>query len=132
MRHLLQPEMLPLAADLPVITAMTAAATDSYSLIGRACGPGSLVETGVVAARASMIPTMASEMAVLRRRLGPSIALTNWHSTQEAIMAKDHGNSVKNDRKYEALRDKGYSKERSAKIANSGKKSSRKGGKHSH
>jgi len=47
-------------------------------------------------------------------------------------MAKDHGNSVKNDRKYEALRDKGYSKERSAKIANSGKKSSRKGGKHSH
>jgi hypothetical protein len=48
------------------------------------------------------------------------------------IMAKNHGNSVKNDKKYEALRDKGYSKERSAKIANSGKSSSRKGGKHSH
>jgi hypothetical protein len=47
-------------------------------------------------------------------------------------MAKNHGSSVKNDRKYEALREKGYSKERSAKIANSGKKSSRKGGKHSH
>lgn len=47
-------------------------------------------------------------------------------------MAKNHGNSVKNDKKYEALRDKGYSKERSAKIANSGKSSSRKGGKHSH
>ena len=47
-------------------------------------------------------------------------------------MAKNHGSSVKNDRKYEALRDKGYSKERAAKIANSGKNSSRKGGKHSH
>jgi hypothetical protein len=53
-------------------------------------------------------------------------------NAQEATMAKNHGSSVKNDRKYEALRDKGYSKERSAKIANSGKKSSRKGGKHSH
>lgn len=47
-------------------------------------------------------------------------------------MAKNHGNSVKKNRKYEDLRDKGYMKERSAKIANSGKKSSRKGGKHSH
>ena len=47
-------------------------------------------------------------------------------------MAKNHGNSVKNDRIYEALRDKGYSKERSAKIPNSGKKSSRKGGMRSH
>ena len=47
-------------------------------------------------------------------------------------MEKNHGNNVKNDKKYEALRDKGYSKERSARIANSGKSSSRKGGKHSH
>lgn len=47
-------------------------------------------------------------------------------------MAKDHGSSVKDDKKYEALRDKGYSKERSAKIANSGKEGSRKGGKNSH
>jgi hypothetical protein len=47
-------------------------------------------------------------------------------------MAKKHGHGVKNDKKYEALRDKGYSKERAAKIANSGKSSSRKGGKHSH
>jgi hypothetical protein len=47
-------------------------------------------------------------------------------------MAKTHGNSIKNDKNYEALRDKGYSTERSAKIANSGKSSSRKGGKHSH
>jgi hypothetical protein len=50
----------------------------------------------------------------------------------EEMMASKHGSSVKNDKKYEALRDKGYSKERSAKIANSGKESSRKGGKHSH
>ena len=47
-------------------------------------------------------------------------------------MAKKHGNSVKNDKKYEGLRDKGYSKERAAKIANSGKSGSRKGGRHSH
>lgn len=47
-------------------------------------------------------------------------------------MAKDHGKQIKNDKKYEALKDKGYSKERAAKIANSGKEGSRKGGKHSH
>jgi hypothetical protein len=47
-------------------------------------------------------------------------------------MAESRGSGVKNDRKHEALRDRGYSKERSAKIANSGKESSRKAGKHSH
>ena len=47
-------------------------------------------------------------------------------------MAKNHGNQIKNDKKYEALKEKGYSKERAAKIANSGKKGSSKGGKHSH
>jgi len=46
-------------------------------------------------------------------------------------MAKDHGNSVKNDKQYEGLRDDGMSKERAAKIANSSGSSSR-GGKHSH
>jgi hypothetical protein len=46
-------------------------------------------------------------------------------------MAKDHGSSVKDDSKYEALRGKGYSKERAAKIANTGKTGSRKGGKRS-
>lgn len=46
-------------------------------------------------------------------------------------MTKDHGSSVKDDKKYEALKEKGYSKERAAKIANSGKSGSRKGGKHS-
>lgn len=46
-------------------------------------------------------------------------------------MAKDHGKSIKDDDKYEALKDKGYSKERAAKIANSGKSGSKKGGKNS-
>ena len=44
-------------------------------------------------------------------------------------MAK-HGN-VKSDRKYEALRRKGMSKSRAARITNSGRKGSRKGGKRS-
>ena len=39
------------------------------------------------------------------------------------------GNSVKNKSKYRALKRKGMSKTRAAKIANSGKASSRKGGK---
>jgi hypothetical protein len=34
-------------------------------------------------------------------------------------MAKDHGPSIKNDKQYEGLRDKGMSKQRAAKIANS-------------
>ena len=44
---------------------------------------------------------------------------------------KDHGSSVKNDKQYEGLRDKGMSKERAAKIANTPNASS-KGGKNSH
>jgi hypothetical protein len=51
---------------------------------------------------------------------------------REDHMAKNHGSQIKDDKKYEGLRRKGYSKERAAKIANSGKKGSRKGGKHSH
>lgn len=34
-------------------------------------------------------------------------------------MGKDHGPSIKDDDQYEALRDKGYSKEKAARIANS-------------
>jgi len=41
-----------------------------------------------------------------------------------------HGN-VKSDKKYEALRRKGMSKQRAARITNAGK-GSRKGGKRSH
>ncbi len=44
-------------------------------------------------------------------------------------MAKDHGSSVKDDEKYEALRRKGESKEKAARIANAGKSASTKGGK---
>lgn len=43
---------------------------------------------------------------------------------------KDHPH-VKNDDQYEALRDKGMSKERAAKISNS-PDASKKGGEHSH
>ena len=42
------------------------------------------------------------------------------------------GKSVKDKDKYKALKRKGMSKTRAAKIANSGKSGSRKGGKHSH
>ena len=47
-------------------------------------------------------------------------------------MAKDHGSSVKDDKTYEKLRDKGESKQKAARIANSkagGGSPSKKGGK---
>lgn len=43
-------------------------------------------------------------------------------------MAKDHGPSVKDDKQYEGLREKGMSKSRAAAIANT-PDASRKGGK---
>lgn len=43
-------------------------------------------------------------------------------------MAKDHGNSIKDDRKYEALRSQGMSKEKAARIANT-PDAGKKGGK---
>ena len=39
-------------------------------------------------------------------------------------MAKNHGSQVKDDRQYEALRREGASKEKAARIANSGSRSS--------
>jgi hypothetical protein len=42
-------------------------------------------------------------------------------------MAKDHGPSVKNDKQYEALREKGMSKSRAAAIANAPDSSSHGG-----
>jgi hypothetical protein len=46
-------------------------------------------------------------------------------------MAKNHGPTVKNDKQYEKLREKGASKQKAARIANSDtKETSRKGGKH--
>ena len=46
-------------------------------------------------------------------------------------MAKDHGSQIKDDEQYEALRREGASKEKAARIANAGSRSStgRKGGK---
>lgn len=45
-------------------------------------------------------------------------------------MTKDHGSQIKDDKQYEALRDQGYSKEKSARIANSNShETGRKGGK---
>ncbi len=44
-------------------------------------------------------------------------------------MAKDDGRSVKDDEKYEALRRRGESKEKAARIANAGRSASKKGGK---
>lgn len=45
-------------------------------------------------------------------------------------MAKNHGPTVKNDKQYEALRDKGASKQKAARIANADTESeSKKGGK---
>lgn len=43
-------------------------------------------------------------------------------------MAKDHGPQIKDDEKYEDLRDEGMSKEKAARIANT-KNASKKGGK---
>ncbi len=43
----------------------------------------------------------------------------------------DHGPSIKDDEQYEALRDEGMSKEKAARIANSGKEALEKGGRHS-
>jgi hypothetical protein len=43
-------------------------------------------------------------------------------------MAKDHGSSVKDDRQYEALRKRGASKEKAARIANSPRKKTAKRG----
>jgi hypothetical protein len=43
-------------------------------------------------------------------------------------MAKDHGPSVKDDEQYEKLRQKGESKEKAARIANTGRSSAGKRG----
>ncbi len=43
-------------------------------------------------------------------------------------MAKNHGSSVKDDEQYEALRKQGASKEKAARIANSGAKTAGKRG----
>ena len=44
-------------------------------------------------------------------------------------MTVNHGAQIKNDEQYEALRRKGNSKEKAARIANSGRQASERGGK---
>jgi hypothetical protein len=55
---------------------------------------------------------------------------SGFHRSRQDTMAKDHGSSIKDDKKYEGLRKKGMSKERAAKIANT-PNASTKGGKNS-
>ncbi|MGI8726739.1 MAG: DUF7218 family protein [Solirubrobacterales bacterium] len=46
-------------------------------------------------------------------------------------MADDHGNQIKDDEQYEALRDQGASKEKAARIANTDREEAgKKGGSH--
>lgn len=45
-------------------------------------------------------------------------------------MAKNHGKNIKDDKRYESLREQGYSKEKAARIANTNpKEAGKKGGK---
>jgi hypothetical protein len=44
------------------------------------------------------------------------------------MATKDHGPSIKDDERYEALRDEGHSKEAAARIANAGDEASQRGG----
>jgi hypothetical protein len=44
-------------------------------------------------------------------------------------MARKHGPQIKDDERYEALRTQGASKEKAARIANTGKAAGRRGGK---
>ena len=54
---------------------------------------------------------------------------TQGRREKGGVVAKDHGPSVKDDRKYEALRREGASKEKAARVTNAGKSASKKGGK---
>jgi hypothetical protein len=44
------------------------------------------------------------------------------------VATKDHGNQIKDDEQYEALRDEGMSKEKAARIANTGRTTAGKRG----
>jgi hypothetical protein len=67
---------------------------------------------------------------VAERELRAIWLLESHTRHQEEPMAKDHGPQIKDDRQYEALRRQGESKEKAARIANAGSRSSigRKGG----
>ncbi len=55
------------------------------------------------------------------------IAMINVDTQNKKSMTKNHGNQIKDDAKYEALRREGASKEKAARIANS-PNASKKGG----
>ena len=58
------------------------------------------------------------------------IDITFIRNNREGIMPEKNPNQIKDQKKYEELRDEGMSKEKAARIANSGKSASKKGGKH--
>jgi len=61
-----------------------------------------------------------------------ALAFKHRRRKEQDMPGKSHGGHIKNKDKYEALKSKGMSKTRAAKIANSGKAGSKKGGRHSH
>ena len=62
------------------------------------------------------------------RALGTIMALNSLNKRNNLMATKNHGKQIKNDRKYEALKSEGMSKEKAARIANT-PKSGKKGGK---
>jgi hypothetical protein len=67
---------------------------------------------------------------MFQKRKDGNLRSANFDLRREDEMTKNHGSSVKDDKQYEGLREKGMSKERAAKIANS-KGSSKRGGENS-
>jgi hypothetical protein len=66
------------------------------------------------------------------RAIPPAVAMVfSARAELGPIAPKRHGN-VKDSDKHEALRKKGMSKERAAKISNAGKSAEEMGGRHSH
>lgn len=71
--------------------------------------------------------------AAQRNQIGDNALIFKLSTIEEGSTAtKKNSGNVKNKKKYQALKRKGMSKARAAKIANSGKKSERKGGRNSH
>jgi hypothetical protein len=62
-----------------------------------------------------------------RRKSFPASCVGNDHVDREEVKMPQKRANVKNEKQYEALKDKGMSKERAAKIANSPGASSRGG-----
>src|SRR3546814_957604 len=76
--------------------------------------------------RATHLRILSRATTISKKRSGGIIDIDI--ATYKNIMAKDHGKQIKDDEKYEALRDEGMSKEKAARIANT-PNASKKGGK---